>query len=281
MATKSNNQADRTKEIDDYRSRTKYVALGFVAILALIIFIMVLWSKNANVHSRYLNSMGEHHSQAQLLANMLYAVQKRSLNLYQMLDIRDPFEQDDQYLLFRQHGEMYLKNREKLLATGLTELEREILRESDKLANFGGFTQERVVNLIIQGDINTARYMLNNDIMPNQNVLIDKLRNIFESQRDTVNTELQSATVKHKTTYWLIYFLGSIGFLLGVFTIFVVKRTAKSETELFDQSQWIRSLYEISSMSGLSPDEQIAETLKRWISKGEFTIGEPQFTLPN
>ena len=255
-------QATQNQDIDDYRSRSTFIALGFAAILALIVFVLVLWVNNASSSSLRLENLVERQTQTRLLANMLYAVQKRSLSLHHMLELQDAFEQDDEYIRFRQYGEMYLKNREKLLATHLTEQEREILRSADKLANYGGVAQERVSNQIIQGQLINARRVLLDDIIPNQHTLTEKLRSIFDSQRNVVESELQSATDEHHTTYWLIFSLGSVALLLGVFTIFVVKRTAKSEAQLFDQSQWIRALYEISSMSGLSPDEQINETLK-------------------
>jgi uncharacterized protein (DUF39 family) len=33
-------------------------------------------------------------------------------------------------------------------------------------------------------------------------------------------------------------------------------------------------------MSSIVRAREIAEMLKRWISKGKFVLGEPQFTLP-
>jgi uncharacterized protein (DUF39 family) len=33
-------------------------------------------------------------------------------------------------------------------------------------------------------------------------------------------------------------------------------------------------------LSSLVRAREIAETLKKWISKGKFFLGEPQFTLP-
>jgi len=262
MLTGFNHQSAINPEIENYRRRTKHVAMGFVSILGLILSILILWSFNASHHTENLETLAEHQYQTRLLANMIYAVQNRSLSLHQMLGKTDPFEQDDEYIKFRQYAELYLKNREKLLGTNLSIQERNILLDADKLANVGGITLEHIANMITQGELTTARTTLYDEATPNQIALIEKLRSIFESQRNTVEIELNAATNEHNTTYWFIFFLGSVSLLLGVFTIYVVKRTAQSETKLFNQSLWIRSLYEISSMSGLTPDEQIAETLK-------------------
>ncbi|WP_455207788.1 GAF domain-containing sensor histidine kinase [Kaarinaea lacus] len=262
MDLDSSSNIRRKPDIDEYRSRSKFIALGFAAILAVILTVLILWVNNASSSSERLENIVERQTQTRLLANMLYAVQQRSLSLHRMLEMEDVFDQDDHYLEFRQHGEMYLKNREKLLATHLTEGERETLRAADTLANYGGIAQQRIVDLIMTGQTSIAREQLMNNVSPNQNALAEKLRSIFDSQRDVVETELHSATDEHYVTYWFIFSLGSVALLLGVFTIFVVRKTAQSDAQLFDQSQWIRALYEISSMSGLSPDEQINETLK-------------------
>lgn len=264
----------RSPEIEALRSSSKFIAPGFTAILGLTVIIMSLWFNNTSSNSRRLENLEERQTQTRLLANMLYAVQKRSLSLHRMLDLDDAFAQDDEYIEFRTHGEIYLKNREKLLATTLTQQERATLREVDKLASYGGVAQERIADLIMQGQSGQAKRLLITVINPNQRALVEKLRTIFESQRDVVESELQSATVEHRLTYWFIFLLGSAALLLGVITMLVVKRTRRSEGQLFDQSQWIRALYEISSKSGLTPDEQISETLKLGCQLLNMEIGK-------
>jgi len=274
MGLESSTRIGQQQDVDEYRSRSKFIALGFIAILAVIIVILILWVNNTSSSSTRLESIVDRQNQTRLLSNMLYAVQQRSLSLHHMLDLEDVFDQDDHYILFRQHGEMYLKNREKLLATHLTEQERDTLVAADKLASYGGIAQQRVVELVTQGQRSAARELLLKDVFPNQNALTKKLRSIFDSQRDVVEAELHSATNEHHTTYWFIFSLGSVALILGIFTIFVVRRTAQSDMQLFDQSQWIRALYEISSMSGLTPDEQINETLKLGCQLLNMEIGK-------
>ncbi|MGD8566988.1 MAG: ATP-binding protein [Gammaproteobacteria bacterium] len=274
MNLDTKNRIIPTQKIDEFRSRSKFIAPGFIAILVLIVMVMYLWLNNAGTNSQRLENLVERQTQTRLLANMLYAVQKRSLILHRMLDIEDPFEQDDEYIEFRKHGEIYLKNRERLLATTLTEPERAILNSVDKLATTSGLAQARTADLIMQGQNRQARELLINKVNTIQRALIEKLRSIFESQRSVVESELMSATKEQHVTYWFIISLGSVALALGGFTIFVVKRTRRSEAQLFDQSQWIRELYEISSRSGLTPDEQITETLKLGCQLLNMEIGK-------
>lgn len=274
MTETETNSELRTRPFRVMLSRTRQVALGFVAILVLIIFVMVLWSNNASTHTRSLKQLVERQTQTRLLANMLYAAQQRSLHLHQMLDTSDPFELDDKYMAFSEKGAMYVNNRERLLETKLSKEEAEILKEADKLAGFGSSSKKKVVDLIKQGQKSVARDLLYSDVIPNQLSLTAKLRSVFESQRNTTEEALQIATHKHNTSSWMISLLGSVALLLGVFTVFVVKRTARSEAQLQGQSRWTRALYDISSMSGLSPDEQINETLKLGCQLLNLEIGK-------
>lgn len=270
----SENTDDSKQPAGFFQSRTRQVALGFISILALIIYVMIIWANNSASHTGSLKTLAERQTQTRLLANMLYAAQQRSLNLHQMLDTIDPFELDDKFMQFSQKGAMYIENREQLLETQLSQNELEILKEVDKLAGFGSSSKKNVVDLIKQGQISTARELLYDDVIPNQSSLTTKLRNIFESQRNTTEDTLRNATDKHNTSSWMISFLGSVALLLGVFTVFVVRRTARSESQLQGQSRWTRALYDISSMSGLSPDEQITETLKLGCLLLDLEIGK-------
>ena len=274
MIENDNRSEDGKQAAGFFQSRTRQVALGFISILALIIYVMIIWANNASSHTNSLKSLAERQTQTRLLANMLYAAQQRSLSLHQMLDTTDPFELDDKFMQFSQKGAMYIENREQLLETQLSDNELEILKDVDKLAGFGSSSKENVVNLIKQGQTSAARKLLYDDVIPNQSSLTDKLRNIFESQRNTTDDTLRNATDKHNTSSWMISFLGSVALLLGVFTVFVVRRTARSESQLQGQSRWTRALYDISSMSGLSPDEQITETLKLGCQLLDLEIGK-------
>ena len=273
--TEHNNTADNDKQPTGiFQSRTRQVALGFVSILALIVYVMIIWANNASSHTGNLKTLAERQTQTRLLANMLYAAQQRSLHLHQMLDTTDPFELDDTFIQFSQNGAMYIENREQLLETQLSKEELEILKDVDKLAGFGSSSKKNVVSLIKQGQISAARKLLYEDVIPNQSSLTHKLRTIFESQRSTTENTLQDAANKHNTSSWMISFLGSIALLLGIFTVFVVRRTARTESQLHGQARWTRALYDISSMSGLSPDQQITETLKLGCQLLNLEIGK-------
>ena len=243
------------------RSKSIFAA-GFITILVLLLTVIISWIRTARLDSTRLQSLVHKQLQTRLTATMLNASQDRALSLYRMTTINDPFEQDDAYLKFRELGEIYLKAREQILSGDLTLEEKQALRQIDKLAEFGGAESENIAQLINQGQLKRALHLLNYTILPNRLKMTGELSNIFHSQRTFVEHELEEAANDRRYTNYLIVSLGTVAILLGVFTIFVVRRMGQTESELIEQGERVRALYEASSISGLSHDEQIRETLK-------------------
>lgn len=247
--------------LNKHTSKTLFAA-GFTTILLLLLVVIILWIKTATLDHERLQALVNKQLQTRLTADMLYAAHHRVVNLYRMTTVDDPFEQDDSYLAFRDLGETYLKAREKILAGKLTLEEKQTLRQIDKLAAFGGTEQEHIAQLINAGERKRALHLLNESILPNRLKLTKELRNIFDSQREFVERALEETARDQRNNYYLITSLGTVATLLGIFTVFVVRRMGRTEAELIEQGDRVRALYEASSISGLSLTEQINETLK-------------------
>lgn len=244
-----------------YRSKN-VIAMGFIIILLLIVTVIAAWIKTASDATHRIEFLVNKQNQTRQTSEMLYAALERSLHLHLMATINDPFEQDDAYLEFRKLGERYLKAREKILAGKLNIEELQAFKQIDKLAAFGGFEQEHIAELIGTGELNKALQLLSQNIMPNRIALASELMKIFDAQTSDVEHALDTTANQTNTTYILIMSLGTVAILLGIFTIFVVRRMANTESELISQGERVRALYEVSSISGLSLDEQLNETLK-------------------
>ncbi|WP_455203404.1 hypothetical protein, partial [Kaarinaea lacus] len=232
------------------------------------------WINNTRDNAERIQQIVNKHLETRLTADMLLAGHDRALNLYMMTTIDDPFEQDDAYLNFRLSGEKYLKAREKILAGNLNEADLAALARTDELAAFGGNEQAHIAELISIGQLGQAQRLLNEKIMPNRLQLVRELTSVFDSQRTYVEQALKTTAAETQHAYTLISSLGSVALLLGIFTIFVVRRLGKTELELIDQGDRVRALYEVSAISGLSIDEQIHETLKLGCRILELEIGK-------
>jgi len=94
-----------------------------------------------------------------------------------------------------------------------------------------------------------------------QDSFVDGISNILELNRQEVETELSQASTRNEDAYLFISFLSSVALLLCTFMVIVIRRTDRTELALLEQNSRIRSLYEVSSMAGISMSAQINEIL--------------------
>jgi len=255
------------------RSKSLF-AIGFITILALLFLVILSWVRTARNDSEQLQALVHKQLQTRLTATMLNASQNRVLSLYRMTTTNDPFEQDDAYIQFRNLGEAYLKAREQILAGDLSPEEKLSLRHIDKLAEFGGVELEHIAQLISNGQMQHALHLLNDSILPNRLKMAAELRQLFQSQRNIVEQELEKTASDHRYTNYLIISLGTVAVLLGVMMVLVVRRMDQTESDLIEQGKRVRALYEASSISCLSLDEQIRATLELGCDLLDMEIGK-------
>ena len=85
---------------------TKFIlTLGFSLMLAILAMLTVVWLYHINVTSDRLNQLVGEHQESSLIFIMRDAAHKRALSLYRMALLKDPFEQDDEYLYFREQAD--------------------------------------------------------------------------------------------------------------------------------------------------------------------------------
>jgi signal transduction histidine kinase/CheY-like chemotaxis protein len=124
-----------------------------------------------------------------------------------------------------------------------------------------------VENLLEQDKHETAFHQLSNEMAPilgEFKTLINDAVN-FESLLSTkkdIKSVIKQSEKNYQTSYYLIAFLGTFGLALGIFTIYVVRSTGRTEEALVEQGERIRALHEIISRPDLTFDEQIDETLR-------------------
>lgn len=244
-----------------YRLKT-FITAGFATILVLLIAIIIVWIKGAYDNSNRLHRLVDKQNETRLLSNMRDAAYRRAISIYRMLSLEDPFDKDDEYLRFRELGNNFLVARDKLLKKEFSAQEKQAWENAKPLISKGGRTQSKAVELAMEEKLEEAEQILLDEVMPIQDLVMEKLSLMFDAQRDAAEQVLEDATAQNQTTYILIILLGTVALMLGVFMIFVVRRTGTTEAALVEQGERIRTLYEVSAMPGLSHREQASETLK-------------------
>ena len=249
-------------------------ALGFLTFLTLLLFLISSWVWTATVENERLESIVHKQIQSRLAAAMLYEANKRILHLYRMTTSTEPVKHDIMHRSIREFEESFRLTKEKLLSGNMSPDEKQAMRRIEKLAAFGAAEHDHINQLISEGDMERALNLLNHSIGPNQIKLSNELKNIFDSQRIFIEREISDAAKDQNNTYSLITSLGILATLLGIFTIYVVRRTDQADKEMINQGQRIRTLYKASMISSLNLEEQIRESLKLGCQLLDMEIGK-------
>ncbi|NOX92442.1 MAG: response regulator [Gammaproteobacteria bacterium] len=243
------------------------IVAGFSSILVLMILLIGFWSKSLSDNKYLVFNMASITVKTGLITKLFNAVHQQTIVLYKMSSAQNSAQK-------KIHYAEYLASSKILsgIYTQLAEIEfnEETMQSWDLIQQ--QFTQcntiEKVsADLYQNGDYEKSYEYLINNIPPIQDRLMNDLsaflnKNLLNGTGNTVDDIINEATNRISTTYFFVYLLGGISIFLGIFTIFILKRTESTEEALVDQGERIQWLYEATSISGISLDERITETLK-------------------
>ena len=237
--------------------------LGFLTILILLSAVMALWIVDLDEHNERLQHIVDEQAERELVSAMRDIIYQRAITLHRMADMTDPFDRDEEYMAFGELAQEFIKKRNEAFSSmGENRVEKQLWQDIKPDLNKGGQLQNRAADLILDDKIDEASTLLIDEVAPTQKVVMDKLKQIFNVQRDDIQEDMEKAKDASITTYRLVTFFGSVAVLLAMFTVFVVKRTGKTEKALVDQGERIRALYDVTATAGITADEQINEMLR-------------------
>ncbi|HEC20785.1 MAG TPA: GAF domain-containing protein [Gammaproteobacteria bacterium] len=243
-------------------SSKSIIAIGFATIIGLLIALMAVWTQNVADNNRHLRKLVTKQAESRLVSMLQNRAKDRAISIYRMTSLEDPFELEDEITHFRELGSDFIKAREQLLNQLHTPLAESAWHEVQPFIARGGQIQNKTVELILDGNLDAAQQLVWRELIPNQDQVMSRLENMVNLQRNSAENDLAQYAQQNQHTYILVVFLASVAVLLGLFTIFVVRRTGKTEEALLAQGRRIRALYEVTSLPGLSNEEQILEMLR-------------------
>ncbi len=244
-------------------NRTKTViTIGFSTIIIFMMVLIGLWVETVINNERILKEIAQAQLETRQISVMRNAAYRRALALHRMSIMDDPFDQEEEERRFRMLGGEFLTNREKVLSRPMVGEEKKAWDHVKKTLNKGGRVQNQALGMIINGDLDEANKILLDEVVPTQDIFVEGISNILDLKTDEVTTQIAEVTQRNQTTYWLIGLSSTVALMLFAFTIYVVRKTGKTEEALMDQGKRIRELYKVSSSPGHNLDEQISAMLK-------------------
>lgn len=243
------------------------IITGFATILMLIALLSGFWIKSLNDNKGLLLAMAAESTETRLISQMLNSIHQRAMALQQLTRATSLADKDKAYQAFTAHSTVFSDLQQNLEMAPMEYSEQPIWAQiKQHIAQFNRLElkaeslyragrHEQAYDFLIgqasvlqEGIMGEISHLLNNGLLNESGNESSKI--------------ISTATSKNETSYLLVIFLLTIAAMLGIFTIMVIRRTGYTEAALVDQGERIKLLYEATSISGLSLDDRITETLK-------------------
>ena len=240
---------------------------GFILILSLIILLMVLWINNLLENEALMAEIANESKESHHITKLQNAVHLQAMAVEQLTQANTPQEKADVYSRFRTQAEAVNNLSHLLLSNPMEESEQKIWAKiSENLKEAGALT-EQVEIFIASNQLEKAYQLLIEKSGVYQHHLMENISTLLSSEfldasQEEISHIFTEIRKKTETTYMLLFFFGWISLFLSAFIISIIKRNITSETATVEQGERLRDLYEATSISGISLDEKISETLR-------------------
>ncbi|WP_018861599.1 MULTISPECIES: EAL domain-containing protein [unclassified Thioalkalivibrio] len=215
------------------------IGLGFTVVLVLMTVMIALGlNRMAQVHDRLELIVHEHNVKTELLGNMRNAARERSVTLLQLSITTDPFDLDEGIMTFRGHASDFMVNRQQLDAMPMTAEEQRLLDESRGLTERAVEVQERVLDLILEGQTEEATNWLLAEAIPKQGRVLEHLDAMIGLQKEASVAAVRDTARQYRTAVVLKLVLGGAALLMGMLiTLGVLRHTRRIESALFEEKE--------------------------------------------
>jgi signal transduction histidine kinase len=260
------------------------ILLGFALILVILAMMTVIWLTHITTNNQYITDIVKDQKKTKFIFDMREAANQRALSLYRMSILKDPFDQDEEYLKFRQQAENFIKAHLALAAEGETKQAEEAWREAQPLIQKATKNQTLVTEYIVDGDITSAHKLMTNRVIPNQNAVFSHLTTMLDLQKTHVAGELEKVTSANDRVYFQVSLLGGIAVSIGaIIAFFVIRTSTKSEQKLIRAQQESHEANQHKSLFLANMSHELRTPLNAIIGYSEMLqeeaadLGEPSF----
>lgn len=169
-----------TEKNAEVRSR-QIIQAGF-AIVLIVIFSVVYFGVNrlGRMHDSLREIVSHEQVAMEMLFHMQEAARNRSVLLFKISAIKDPFERDEQILLHSKMGGQFVRARLRLSGLNLDATEKDLLEKIKSSVVINQKVQDRVLDELTADRLQSAQQILANEAIPVQQSLLDSIRVLLE-----------------------------------------------------------------------------------------------------
>lgn len=210
---------------------------GFVTQLMLIVFVTAIGLRQLSVTTDKFNQVVDIHMRKQILANtMVITARERTLIMFSLTRVKDPFDRDDLLLRFNQKGSEFVTARIELLNMPLSPREKALIERQRQLIAIAQPIQNQVIDLIADEDKEAAENIVLNEVLPRQNAVMAALSELNAEVQRLVLVASQNARNDLETArFWMFLLSGAsllIGFMVAAVVFFYTTRISREREQL-------------------------------------------------
>lgn len=213
--------------------------LGFSSSIILFIVLTSIGLTQLQQSTKHTKTiLSQHNVKTALVESMEKASRERSLALYTMVFLDDPFERDEVYLQFKGYAIDFINARSQLLQMDLTDEEKVRVAKQGKLSQKVVPLQNRIVDLVQEDKITQATRILLDEAIPGQNQVLSVLNNLHNLQAEANSKLAREIEERYHGQFNLIITLAFLTLALTLAIAFFVSRYIyASEKKLFIEKE--------------------------------------------
>ncbi|MDH5230270.1 MAG: EAL domain-containing protein [Gammaproteobacteria bacterium] len=215
------------------------VTVGFILLLLFMLATSLLSMNKMTALKQKMERITEFHSQKkEILNRMYYVISERSMSMYRLRILTDPFDIDDEYIHYRSLASEFVQAREEFEALPLNQDEEATFNRVLELIRMAQPVQEKLVERIIDGQASNANELILTENAPLESSILMLLEGISESQDQFINRILESAKFEYSEARISMFILNCIIMFAGIsIALIVVRRTDRIEQDLLTEKE--------------------------------------------
>ncbi len=221
------------------RGITIALTTGFSVVLLLLA--VVVWVGLANmeaIQSQLSRIVENHNVKKDLVAVMRHAARERTMNMYRMITLSDPFARDEEFMVYNRNGARFAEARMSLEQMPLDAREQEMLALQGAATGRTVLLQEQVVDLALGDELSKASELLYAETVPGQDQVFVYLTQLQDYQTEATRIAEQNAAKRLRQARNFMIVSGAVALFLGmIIALFVVRYTTQAEARLYREKK--------------------------------------------
>ena len=210
---------------------------GFIVQLLLILFVTGIGLEQLRVTTDALKSVVNVHMRKQYLAKtLLTSSRERAVNLFRMVESKDPFELDEMRMRFNGNASDFLGARGELMGMPLSDRERELLELQRRHSRVSVPLQFKVLELLDAGQPRKAEALLLREVLPVQDKALEALTLLERETQRAAAAATREADEEYRVARFWMGMLSIAALLAGLIvtaaTLRYVNRASREREHL-------------------------------------------------